>query len=159
MRPQLMPIQWMKYLQKPKEIRALGSAVMFVVHLVFLVLLTTSTARSDIVRYIQGPWLIAEDDPQYEDTDGLAVERIWNKRPMVVEDVVVMEEQNQQTTKELYIVKEQDSGEGGQSAVWKILLVAAVLLVALLGSLSVAYYLCIWRGGRIHYEPQKECLV
>lgn len=49
-----------------------------------------------------------------------------------------------------------DSDEGEETAVWKIVLVAAVLLVSIVGSLSTAYYLCVWRGGRIHYQPQKE---
>ena len=50
-----------------------------------------------------------------------------------------------------------DSDEKGEeSAVWKMVLVAAVLLVSIVGSLSVAYYLYVWRGGRIHYQPQKE---
>ena len=46
--------------------------------------------------------------------------------------------------------------KGEESAVWKMVLVAAVLLVSVVGALSVAYYLYVWRGGRIHYQPQKE---
>lgn len=48
------------------------------------------------------------------------------------------------------------SDQEGDSAVWKIALVVSVLLVSIVGSLSMAYYLCVWRGGRIHYEPHKE---
>lgn len=42
------------------------------------------------------------------------------------------------------------------SAVWKIALVVAILLVSVVGLLSTTYYLCVWRGGRIYYQAQKE---
>lgn len=44
----------------------------------------------------------------------------------------------------------------GDLAVWKVVLVLAILLLAVVGGLSTVYYLCVWRGGRIHYEPQKD---
>lgn len=47
------------------------------------------------------------------------------------------------------------SNEVHDSKVWKIVLVTAILLVSVVGSLGTAYYLCIWRGGRIHYQAQK----
>lgn len=40
-------------------------------------------------------------------------------------------------------------------SLWKIALVVAVLLVSAAGLLSVAYYMCVWRGGRIHYNLHK----
>lgn len=39
---------------------------------------------------------------------------------------------------------------------WKIALVVAILLVSVVGLLSTTYYLCVWRGGRIYYQAQKE---
>lgn len=48
-----------------------------------------------------------------------------------------------------------DSIEVHDLRVWKIVVVTAVLLVSLVGCLGTAYYFCIWRGGRIHYMPQK----
>lgn len=51
-----------------------------------------------------------------------------------------------------------DSDDVEESAVWKIVLVAVVLLVSVVGSLSLTYYMCVWRGGRIHYKPQREVL-
>lgn len=41
------------------------------------------------------------------------------------------------------------------SSLWKIALVVAVLLASAAGLLSVAYYMCVWRGGRIHYNLHK----
>ncbi|TDH02102.1 hypothetical protein EPR50_G00169360 [Perca flavescens] len=135
---------------------------MFVLKLVFLALLALSAAQQDIPRYIQGQWIIPDEIPQYEDPEqSLAVEeRIWPQSPDVVE-LVTPEDQNLLTTPEphameAYARKEQDSDEGGESAVWKICLVVSVLLVSLVGSLSMTYYMCVWRGGRIHYKPQRE---
>ncbi|XP_028457795.1 uncharacterized protein LOC114571161 isoform X4 [Perca flavescens] len=126
---------------------------MFVLKLVFLALLALSAAQ-------QGQWIIPDEIPQYEDPEqSLAVEeRIWPQSPDVVE-LVTPEDQNLLTTPEphameAYARKEQD--EGGESAVWKICLVVSVLLVSLVGSLSMTYYMCVWRGGRIHYKPQRE---
>lgn len=48
-----------------------------------------------------------------------------------------------------------DRSEVHDSKVWKIVLVTVILLMSLVGSLGTAYYLCIWRGGRIHYQPQR----
>lgn len=45
-----------------------------------------------------------------------------------------------------------DPSQGQESSVWKIVLVVAVLLVSVVGLLSAAYYMCMWRGGRIHYK-------
>ncbi|XP_074474345.1 uncharacterized protein LOC141757649 [Sebastes fasciatus] len=148
---------------------------MFVVNLVFWALLASSTVQSGIPRYIQGQWVLPEENPQYEDTDGpfLVVEeriwpqsppevvepvkeRIWPQSPPEVIELVMVEEQNLLSTPEPFAMKEQDpDGEGEESAVWKIVLVVAILLVSIVGSLSVAYYMCVWRGGRIHYKPQK----
>lgn len=49
-----------------------------------------------------------------------------------------------------------DPNEGKESSVWKIVLVVAILLVSIVGSLIMAYYMCVWRGGRIHYKLHKE---
>ncbi|XP_078127621.1 uncharacterized protein LOC144531395 [Sander vitreus] len=135
---------------------------MFVLNLVFLALLALSTAQQDIPRYIQDRWVIPDEIPQYENIAGqsLAEERIWPQSPDVVE-LVSSADQNLLTTPEPYAMeayarKEQDSDEGEESAVWKISLVVLVLLVSIVGSLSMTYYMCVWRGGRIHYKPQKE---
>ena len=39
---------------------------------------------------------------------------------------------------------------------WKGLVLAAVLLVSAVAALSLVYYLCVWRGGRVHYQPQHD---
>ncbi|KAK9532425.1 hypothetical protein VZT92_009807 [Zoarces viviparus] len=128
--------------------------------LVFVALLASTTAQSGIPRYIQGRWVITEDNPQYEeDTDDQLLtvnERIWPESPPEVIEVVTEEDQTLLTTPEPYAKTEQvDDPKGGGSSVWKIVLVVVVLLVSVVGSLSVAYYMCFWRGGRIHYRPQK----
>lgn len=45
------------------------------------------------------------------------------------------------------------------SSAWKIALLGTIMFVSLLGSLSLAYYMCVWRGGRIHYNLQKDVSV
>ncbi|GLD48025.1 uncharacterized protein AKAME5_002725500 [Lates japonicus] len=130
---------------------------MFVLNLVFLALLAASPGQSGIPRYIQGQWIITDESLQYEDADqqSLAVEEsIWPDSPAEVAEQVTVKDQSLQTTPEPYAMKEQALDEE-ESAVWKIVLVVAVLLVSVLGSLSMAYYMCVWRGGRIHYQPQK----
>ncbi|KAK7895361.1 hypothetical protein WMY93_020686 [Mugilogobius chulae] len=57
----------------------------------------------------------------------------------------------EETTPEPHVTKEVSN-----SAVWKVFLVVSVLLLALVGVLSTVYYLCVWRGGRLHYEQHKE---
>lgn len=49
--------------------------------------------------------------------------------------------------------------EPKESSAWKIALLGAIMFVSLLGSLSLAYYMCVWRGGRIHYSLQKDAAV
>ncbi|CAL8276951.1 unnamed protein product [Merluccius merluccius] len=52
-----------------------------------------------------------------------------------------------------------DDGDGGDVkdwAVWKGLVVVAVLLVSVIVALSMVYYMCVWRGGRIHYQAQHD---
>ncbi|KAM7392839.1 hypothetical protein PAMA_007783 [Pampus argenteus] len=124
---------------------------MFLLNLVVLVLLATLSDQSGIPRYVLGHWVLNET-PQYEETytDSLERETVWPESPAVTERMMV-EEQSFLTT---LAMKEQD--EKDISAVWKMVLVAAVLLVSIVGCLSMAYYLCVWRGGRIYYQPQKE---
>eukprot|EP00064_Thunnus_orientalis_P002161 superscaffoldBa00000151_g2168 len=136
---------------------------MLLLNLVFLALLAPSNVQSGIPRYVRGHWILNDDTPQYEEVDrqvdreSPAVEEVvWPESPAVLQQMM-LEDQTLVTTLEPFVMKEQDSGEkGGESAVWKMVLVAAVLLVSIVGSLSVAYYLYVWRGGRIHYQPQKE---
>ncbi|TKS84431.1 hypothetical protein D9C73_018801 [Collichthys lucidus] len=129
-------------------------AVMFI--LVLVALLAVATAQSGSPQYIQGQWIVSDDSPQYEEVDGLAVQgRIWPAMPPDVVELVT-EDKNLLTTQGPYVMKEQDSDKGEDSAVWKIALVAAILLVSIVGSLSMAYYMCVWRGGRINYQHQKE---
>ncbi|AWP15305.1 Hypothetical protein SMAX5B_003641 [Scophthalmus maximus] len=131
---------------------------MFVLNLVVLALLSASSGLSGIPRYIHGQWVISEDNLPYEDANApsLAEESVWPDSPSAAVDQMLVEDQNMLTTPEQYVLGEQASDEEGDSAVWKIVLVVAVLLVSVVGSLSMAYYLCIWRGGRIHYQPQKQ---
>ncbi|KAG7499063.1 hypothetical protein JOB18_028011 [Solea senegalensis] len=143
---------------------------MFLFNLVFLVLLAASAAQSGIPRYVQGQWTITDENLLYEDPDGefLAVEdSIWPDSSSEQVEEIMVEEQNMQTTPGPDVTQEPASDddddydgdedeEESDSAVWKIVLVVAVLLVSIVGSLSLAYYLCVWRGGRIHYQPQKQ---
>ena len=65
---------------------------------------------ADIPRYVQGQWIITDDDLQYEDTDGqsLAVEEsIWPDSPSEVVEQVTAEDLNLLTTPEPYNVKDQ----------------------------------------------------
>ncbi|KAK2888262.1 hypothetical protein Q8A73_019710 [Channa argus] len=124
---------------------------------VFLALLATSGAQSGIPQYIQGQWVFGDDILQYDDTDEqymAAEESTWLDSPPETVELKMVENQNSLTTLEPFVMKEE--GLEGESEVWKIALVVVVLLVSLVGSLSMAYYLCVWRGGRIHYQHQKE---
>ncbi|KAF7660028.1 hypothetical protein LDENG_00289560, partial [Lucifuga dentata] len=73
----------------------------------------------------------------------------------VVEVVELEEQQLPITPVQPYVIKEKDF-DGEDSSVWMMFLVVGILLVSTLGMLSTAYYLCVWRGGRIHYQPQKD---
>ncbi|CAK6959521.1 Hypothetical protein SMAX5B_003641 [Scomber scombrus] len=130
---------------------------MLLLNLVFLALLGISNVQSDIPRFVHGRWILNDEDVnRLDDREPLPVEVMWPESPAVLERIMV-EEQSFLTTLKPSVMKEQASDvKGEESAVWKMVLVAAVLLVSVVGSLSVAYYLYVWRGGRIHYHPQKE---
>ncbi|KAI9524590.1 hypothetical protein NQZ68_016599 [Dissostichus eleginoides] len=130
---------------------------MLVLNLVFLALLASSTAQSVIPQYIQSQWVIPDDGPQYEDTYERYLpekESVWPQYPPRAVELGTVEDLNVPTTPDPYAMKEDGSGEE-ELAVWKIVLVVSVLLVSVVGSLSMSYYMCFWRGGRIHYQPQK----
>ncbi|KAG8010721.1 hypothetical protein GBF38_009910 [Nibea albiflora] len=129
---------------------------MLFLDLVLVALLALSTGQSGNPPYAQGQWIAGDDSPQYEEVDGLAAQgRMWPAGPPDVVELVT-EDKNLLTTQRPFVMKEQDSDKGEDSAVWKIALVAAILLVSIVGSLSMAYYMCVWRGGRINYQQQKE---
>ncbi|KAG7224071.1 hypothetical protein INR49_015329 [Caranx melampygus] len=133
-------------------------ADMFVLNLVFLAALAASSGPNGIPQYTHSQWFMADESLQYEDTDAQSVgaeESMWPAVTPEIVNPVKVEVQNLPTTLEQYVIKEQDEKKEA-SAVWKIVLVAVVLLVSVVGSLSTAYYLCVWRGGRIHYQPQKQ---
>ncbi|KAK5879034.1 hypothetical protein CesoFtcFv8_024382 [Champsocephalus esox] len=130
---------------------------MLVLNLVFVALLASSTAKSVIPQYIQSQWVIPDDSPQYEDTyDQYQPEKasVWPQYPSGAVELGTVEDLNVPTTPDPYAMTEDGSGEG-DLAVWKIVLVVSVLLVSVVGSLSMSYYMCFWRGGRIHYQHQK----
>lgn len=65
-----------------------------------------------IPRYIQGQWIITDENPQYEDAQGQSVEeRTWSESPPEVAPEVVklvtVEDQNLMTTPKPYVMKEQ----------------------------------------------------
>ncbi|XP_077943903.1 uncharacterized protein LOC144388205 [Gasterosteus aculeatus] len=135
---------------------------MSLLNLVFAALLVSSTARGGVHRNLQGQWVITKDDPQYEDTDFLPdddstwpdstwPDSTWPASTPGDVAPVTPEDYNSLTTLEPHSM----TGQEGGLAVWQIVLVVSVLLVSVVGSLSVVYYMCIWRGGRIHYQPQK----
>ncbi|KAK5852042.1 hypothetical protein PBY51_023546 [Eleginops maclovinus] len=131
---------------------------MLVLNLVFLALLASSTAQSGIPKYIQRQWTFADDGPQYEDSyEPYLVEKVsaWPQNQLEVVEMGTMEDFLVPITPEPYTMKEEGSEGEEDSAVWKIVLVVTVLLASVVGSLSISYYMCFWRGGRIHYRPQK----
>lgn len=74
-------------------------------------------AFTGIPRYIQGQWIIADENLLYEDADGQSVaveESVWPDRPPEVVELVTVEDQNLLTTPEPYVLKEQ----GNSSAFW-----------------------------------------
>lgn len=64
---------------------------------------------TDIPQYIQGQWIIPDENPQYEDAEELAVEEsIWPAS--LPEDVgPVPEDQNLLITPEPHVLKEEGS--------------------------------------------------
>ncbi|KAL6096865.1 uncharacterized protein ACO6RY_06084 [Pungitius sinensis] len=131
---------------------------MSLLKLVFAALVVSSAARGGVHRNMRGQWVMTEDDPQYEEGDFLPDDdSTWpdSVDPVTPGDVdpVTPVDQNSLTTPEPHAMTGPEGGEG--PAVWKIVLVVVVLVVSVVASLSVAYYMCVWRGGRIHYQPQK----
>ncbi|RVE65843.1 hypothetical protein OJAV_G00120500 [Oryzias javanicus] len=129
---------------------------MFVFYLVFLGFVTMSVGQTGIPRYGKGQWVM-DDDGQDDDTDeGFPLEQnVSNENSSAEILFPTAEDQNLLTTPESSLLTGQDSTEVNDSKVWKIVLVTVILLVSVVGSLATAYYLCVWRGGRIHYQPQK----
>lgn len=62
-----------------------------------------------IPQYIQDPWIISDEDSQYKDTRGLAIEeKIWPESPPeVVFELVTVGKKNLPITSEPYVLKEQ----------------------------------------------------
>ncbi|CAJ1070332.1 Hypothetical protein SMAX5B_003641 [Xyrichtys novacula] len=132
---------------------------MFVLNLVFLTLLASSAAQPELTQYAQNQWIIHDDNLHYEDTDveSWAVEDVWpNSSTELHEEWTTKDQKKLLTNPQSYALEEQDFDEVEDSAVWKIVVVVGVLLVSVVGSVSMAYYYCVWRGGRIHYQPQKQ---
>ncbi|KAM8871893.1 uncharacterized protein ACB058_003997 [Synchiropus picturatus] len=122
---------------------------MFTLTLVFVVLLASASGQSGLRRYFMGHWALTDEGPQFEELDSQAEDA------MLTTETPTPEEDRDVTT-EPPATKEPDDGDvDDEFLVWKILLVVLVLLMASVGSLGVIYYLCVWRGGRIHYQPHK----
>ncbi|XP_060917794.1 mitochondrial fission process protein 1 isoform X4 [Labrus mixtus] len=134
---------------------------MFVLIFVFLALLATSSssAQPGFPRYVQGRWVIADEKPAYEETEeqSQAVEdAVWSNNLMEDVQLVTPSDQDLQTTPDSSATQAQELDKVEKTAAWKVVLVVSILLVSLVGSVSMAYYYCVWRGGRIHYQAQKE---
>lgn len=66
----------------------------------------SSSVLTGIPRYVQGQWIIPDENAQYE--DALAAEdNIWSESPTEVVEVVTAGNQNLPTTREPYVMKEQ----------------------------------------------------
>ncbi|KAF6733254.1 hypothetical protein FQA47_000840 [Oryzias melastigma] len=115
-----------------------------------------SVCQTGIPRYGEGHWDM-DETAQYDETDeGFPLEQnVSNDNSSDEILFPTAEDQNLLTTPESSLLAGQDSPEVNDSKVWKIVLVTVILLVSVVGSLATAYYLCVWRGGRIHYQPQK----
>ncbi|KAF7662965.1 hypothetical protein LDENG_00221940 [Lucifuga dentata] len=132
------------------------SADMLLHRLVFLLLTAAATGQSGIPRHILGQWILTDDGLEYEVSDGGSVAVVEAVLPDNKLEVVELEEQQLPITPvQPYVMKQQDF-DGEDSSVWMMFLVVGILLVSILGTISTAYYLCVWRGGRIHYQRQKD---
>lgn len=137
-----------------------------------------SSVAAVVSQNIPEQWDIPDDAGLDEYFDDLREDKVLPTGP--VESVgLVLEDQNMLTTLKPNAVEKGGWCFGGPSAqsqllrlfcspldpdpkepsTWKMALVGTTLLVSLLGSLSLAYYMCIWRGGRIHYDLQKDVSV
>ncbi|XP_020485547.2 mitochondrial fission process protein 1 isoform X1 [Labrus bergylta] len=81
---------------------------------------------------------------------------VWSNDPMEEVQLVTQSDQDLQTTPDSSAIQAQELDKVEKTAAWKIVLVVGILLVSLVGSVSMVYYYCVWRGGRIHYQAQKE---
>ncbi|KAK6305281.1 hypothetical protein J4Q44_G00240610 [Coregonus suidteri] len=52
----------------------------------------------------------------------------------------------------------EEQGELKESLVWLLFLVVPIVLLTAMGALAVGYYMCVWRGGRIGYQPSRDLL-
>ncbi|XP_035628775.2 uncharacterized protein LOC118385670 [Oncorhynchus keta] len=52
----------------------------------------------------------------------------------------------------------EEQGQLKVCPVWLLLLVVPLVLLTAMGALSVGYYMCVWRGGRIGYWPSRGLL-
>ncbi|XP_020320761.2 histone deacetylase HDT1-like [Oncorhynchus kisutch] len=52
----------------------------------------------------------------------------------------------------------EEQGQLKVCPVWLLLLVVPLVLLTAMGALSVGYYMCVWRGGRIGYWPSRDLL-
>ncbi|XP_060917791.1 mitochondrial fission process protein 1 isoform X2 [Labrus mixtus] len=97
---------------------------------------------------------------QAQEEHSQAVEdAVWpnpNNNPMEDVQLVTPSDQDLQTTPDSSAIQAQELDKVEKTAAWKVVLVVSILLVSLVGSVSMAYYYCVWRGGRIHYQAQKE---
>lgn len=137
-----------------------------------------SLVAAVVSQNIPEQWYIPADAALDEYFDDLREDKAWPTGP--VEYVgLVLEDQNMLTTLGANAVEEGGRCFGGpttqshllrllyslldpdpkEPSTWKMALVGTTLLVSLLGSLSLAYYMCVWRGGRIHYDLQKDVSV
>ncbi|CAB1429257.1 unnamed protein product [Pleuronectes platessa] len=134
---------------------------MLVLYLVFLSLLAASSGQSGAHPYYPDIWISADDPPQFDYaavTPRSMEEGSWPDVPAGVADQILVEDPALLTNPEPHAVEEPAPDED-ESVVWKIGLVVTVLLVSVVGCLSTAYYLCVWRGGRIYYQRQKQLVV
>ncbi|XP_056445540.1 uncharacterized protein LOC130381790 isoform X4 [Gadus chalcogrammus] len=117
------------------------------------------TSRTDGLPYhYRGQWILPNDGHPYgeqSEEDSLEARTTWPAVMQTAALVVTEQEAPQLETKqEPRDLEEQDDVE--DSTWWKGLVLAAVLLVSAMATLSVVYYLCVWRGGRIYYQPQHD---
>ncbi|KAM9439099.1 uncharacterized protein ACWYII_016254 [Salvelinus alpinus] len=142
---------------------------MFFIHsALFLMLVATTVAQTGVpqLRYSVDQWTISVEIPQTYDSDELQPYDSDELQPYDSDELQPYDSDELQPydsdelqpydSDETPGVEEQ--GELKVSPVWLLLLVIPLVLLTAMGALSVGYYMCVWRVGRIGYWPSRDLL-
>ncbi|XP_077479105.1 uncharacterized protein LOC144091013 [Stigmatopora argus] len=140
---------------------------MLLFHLVLLALLAllaTSRNNGEPSPNIWDQWTFPEDELQDAELDELfrkssqdyIIEMLPTGTPESDGVTPPWDYDNLLTTARRSLLKTLQDEKKTGSAAWKTaVVVVASLLLSAVGCVSLVYYLCVWRGGRIHYQPHK----